>query len=80
MQRLDAVRELTQITGLCKTTHTLNQAITTTNRLENGRTQCSEKSLLVPTLLLCSLDDKSYPGVNILRIIELIVICKLLLS
>lgn len=77
MQRHNAVRELTKITGLCKTTHTKSgnnddkPSGKWTHIVQQEITSCP----LPPSLCL---DDKSYPGVNILRIIELIVICKFL--
>ena len=77
MQRHNAVRELTQITELCKTTHT--KSGNNDDKPSGKWTHIVHKESALPPLLpsLC-LDDKSYPGVNILRIIELIVICKFL--
>lgn len=80
MQRHNAVRKPTQMTGLCKTTHTKsgdNDDKPSGKWKHTVQQAKKKKSLLFAFLALCP-DDKSYPGVNILRIIELIVVCKFL--
>lgn len=72
-----AVRELTQITGQCKTTH--SKSGNNDDKPSGKWTHIVQQEItsrpFPPSLCL---DDKSYPAVNILRIIELIVICKFL--
>lgn len=63
-------------TGLCKTTHT--KSGNNDDKPSGKWTLIVQQENHVPPSPC--LGDKSYPAVNILRIIELIVICKLALS
>ena len=63
-----AVCELTQIPGLCNTTHTKS------GNNDNKRSgKCTHNAVTIHSPASLILDDKYFPGVNILRIIELIV-------
>lgn len=72
-----AVRERTQITWRRKTTHTKsgNNDDKPSGKWTHPVQQEITSRPFPPSLCL---DDKSYPAVNILRIIELIVSCKFL--
>lgn len=65
-----AACESTQITGLCKTKHT---------KSDNNDDKPSGKWTQRGKKALTHLHDTFYSGVNILRIIELILICKFLI-
>lgn len=69
-----AACESTQITGLCKTKHTKSD--NNDDKPSGKWTQRGKKAFLPVSF---SLHDTFYSGVNILRIIELILICKFLI-